>query len=724
MSETFLLDRTPQGLIGTAMDRPDGPAKVAGEATYAEEFEMANPVYGVLVRSPVALGTLDRIDETSVEDIEGFIKVMTHEKFAHETGPTGNVTPPPQGGRDITYFGQPIGLALAETFEAARDAAMRVELRISEESGGVFDYAGADYERDESTEVSQGDLEQAMADAAQTVRRDYRFGAHHSAAMEMHCAIASWDGDKLLLHTPHQMMKWGQPEIANALGIPKQNVRIYSPYIGGGFGSKLSISADSVAAALASRELGRPVIVPMSRQQVFETTSHRAATGNAIELGADADGKITAFAHHGRAYRRAEQGFVEPLLTASHFLYGGAARSLHMNVAELDIMAIGAVRAPGEAIGLQALEIAMDELAEKLEMDPLDLRLKNIPQRHPEEDIPYGSRKFAEALNQGAEAFGWSERKAQPRARREGEWWIGMGLAAAARVNLTSDSNARVTLRKDGTALVETDMTDIGTGTYAVLTQLAGELLGLSPDKVEVRLGDTDLPDSCGSGGSWGASSAGASVYVAANRIRTRLAEKLGIDAENLVLKDGQAIGENLSSSLGDLLDGEDMCEEGEFKAGVNDHDGDEVSASYGAHFAEVAVNSVTGEVRVKRQLGAFAAGRILNEKTARSQCIGGITWGIGIALTENMLFDGRDGHVVTRDLAEYHVPCHLDVPHQDVIFIDERDDRPTPIQSKGIGELGICGAAGAIVNAIYNACGVRVHDFPATPDRIIAELA
>jgi xanthine dehydrogenase YagR molybdenum-binding subunit len=498
-------------------------------------------------------------------------------------------------------------------------------------------------------------------------------------------------------------------------------VRILSPYVGGGFGSKLGISPEAVAAAIAARDLGRPVRVVMTRQQVFGMTTHRSSTRQRMRLAADRDGKLTAIGHEDRVYNLPHESFSEPTAQSTHFLYAGANRRLAQTVARVNRACTGAVRAPGEAVGMLALEGAMDELAEALTLDPIDLRKRNIPDRHPETGMPYSARRFADCMDEGAARFGWQTRNRTPGARREGEWLIGQGMAAAARVNMTSPSQARVTLHHDGSAHVETDMTDIGTGTYAILGQIAAEMLGLPLAKVEVRLGDTDLPPSAGSGGSHGASSAGSSVLIACEALRARLAERLGCDPDALTLKDGVATGANRRAALTDLLEQDGLSEEGHFEPGRTKKESSQ--AAYGAFFAEVGVNAVTGETRLRRMLGTFAAGRILNEKTARSQCQGGMIWGIGAALTEELVFDLRDGHPVNDDLAEYHLPVNRDCPPIEVDLLEERDDLACPIQSKGIGELGISGAGAAVLNAIHNATGIRVRDYPATLDRLLPGL-
>ncbi|MFN3526098.1 MAG: xanthine dehydrogenase family protein molybdopterin-binding subunit, partial [Paracoccus sp. (in: a-proteobacteria)] len=361
------------------------------------------------------------------------------------------------------------------------------------------------------------------------------------------------------------------------------------------------------------------------------------------------------------------------------------------------------------------------ELAERAGIDPVDLRKRNLPDRAPGADLPYSSRKLVEALDQGAERFGWSARKPRPCMTRQGEWWIGMGVASAARVNMMQPASARVCLGPDGGVIVETDQTDIGTGSYAILAQIAAEMLGRPMDAVEVRLGDSRYPSGAGSGGSFGASSTGSAVFRACESIRLELAVRLGIDAEALDLHDGVARGAGREAPLVQLLDGQALDRTGHIKPGRTGED--YAQASFGAFFCEVAVNAFTAETRIRRMLGAFGFGRVLNAKTARSQCLGGMVWGIGSALTEALEFDPRDGRLVNHDLAEYHVPVNRDVPDLEVILLEERDAPASPLQAKGVGELGICGAAGAVANAIYNACGARLHDFPMTPEVLLPLL-
>ncbi|SHJ50628.1 xanthine dehydrogenase YagR molybdenum-binding subunit [Palleronia salina] len=714
--QPHLLDETGQGVLSVPMPRPEGPLKVTGRAPYAAEYKAEGMATGVMVRAAITKGTY-AVDTASVEDMPGYLGVFT-DKMVRNAAQGTMGTNPAQMGDKILYLGQPIAVVVAETFEQARDIAAVLKVDYTEDDDAVCDFDGVS-DWPDSDKPDQGDLDQAMSDATFTVDSMYTTKPHNSAAMEPHAALAEWDGDKLTLHGSLQMLGYNRDEVADSLGIDAKNVRLLAPYVGGGFGSKLGMSPDCVGAAVAAKALGRPVRVVLSRNNVFEMIVLRTATRQRLRLAADKDGKLLGLGQENWQSNLPDEPMAEPVDLATHFLYGGENRRYGQHVAILNRPASGSVRAPGEAVGMLALENAMDELAEKSGIDPIELRLRNIPEKHPETGVQYSARSLAEALTEGAKAFGWDKRQ-KAGTRREGEWYIGMGVASAARTNILMESRANVTLNPDGTALVQTDMTDIGTGTYAILGQIAAEMLGLDPQKVTVELGDTDLPKSSGSGGSWGAASAGSSVFLGAKAIRRKLAERLGCEVEALRLQDGVATGGNNRRPLAELMDAP-ITEEGHIEPGQTDEDYHQ--AGYGAHFAEVAVNAVTGEVRVRRMLAAMAAGRILNRQTATSQVWGGQIWGIGTALTEAIEHDPRTGHVVNNDLAEYHVPVNLDVGDLEVMFIEERDDASSPIQAKGIGELGLSGAGAAVTNAIYNACGVRVYDYPATPDRIFPHL-
>lgn len=714
------LDEMAQGLIGTPLDRPDGSLKVTGQATYAADWQLDKVVYGVLVRGAAASGSVSSVAAGDIENLPGIVAVIADERLIRNPAQGTANQAPVQGPTDVAYFGQPVALVVAETFEQARHGAEAVEVMI-EAGDAVVDPEADTTPTEERGASAIGDLELAMQDAAYTVDATYRTPPHSSAPMEPHAATAQWEGDELVLRGSYQMLKYNRSELADALGIDAAKVRLLAPYVGGGFGSKLGISHEAVAAAIAARQLDRPVSVALTRQQVFEATMRRSESRQRIRLAADKDGALIGIGHESLVSNLPGEVFSEPVEQATHFAYRGAHRKTARQVARVNRTCAGSVRAPGEAIGMTVLENAMDELAHATGIDPVELRKLNIPERHPGKDQEFSSRRFADVLDRGAETFGWSKRSPTPGARREGEWLIGMGMASLVRVNTLAESKAEVSLKPDGTAIVETDMTDIGTGTYAILTQIAGEALGLPAHKVAVRLGDTDLPAASGSGGSWGAASSGASVLLACEEVRRQLCRRLACDEADLTLKDGEAMVANQRHTLTSILNGDQLTGEGHIEPGAASEA--RRQASYGACFSEVAVSAVTGETRICRMQGTIAAGRILNVKTARSQCVGGMIWGIGIALTEELLHDPRDGHVVNRDLAEYHLPVNLDVPRIDIEFLKERDAWANPLQAKGLGELGISGSAAAVTNAIFNATGVRVRDYPATLDKVFAGL-
>lgn len=723
--ERNLLDTMKQGVIGKPLDRPEGPLKVSGTATYSAEWKLDGCVEGMLVLADVPQGTVKAIHRDRVLAMPGVLAVLADEAMVRRSAQGTAGKAPVQDVHTVDYFGQPVALVVAETFEQARDAALALRVEYDGAADPVtFDPESPDAKVEQAPDTKRiegGDLDQAMRDAAFSIDVEYDTPGHASAAMEPHATIAHWNDDHLILRGSYQMLAFNVKEIADCLSISPKKVRIIAPYVGGGFGSKLGITHEAVAAAIASKSLGRPVRVVMTRQQVFQTVMRRSETRQRVRLATDAAGRITGLGHEALVSNLPDEDFAEPVTQATEFLYGGENRLLKVEVARICRMTAGSVRAPGEAVGMQVLEAAMDELADEVGIDPIVLRKRNLPGKVPVDGTPYSSRMLVEALEQGAAQFGWDKRKAAPCQTREGDWWVGMGMASAARVNMLIPAEARVTLKADGTALVETDQTDIGTGTYAILGQIAGEMLGLPISQVKVVLGDTTLPAGAGSGGSFGAISTGSAVMRACEAIRAKLAKQMDGDDETLEIRDGVASLNGVQRSLVDLADGKDIAEIGSIKPGKTLKDFSQ--ASYGAFFAEVGVHAFTGEVRVRRMTGAFGFGRVLNAKTARSQCLGGMVWGIGSALTEELAFDVRDGHLVNHDLAEYHVPVHADIPAIEVILLEERDAAASPLQAKGVGELGICGAAGAIANAVHNACGVRVRSFPLTLDKIIPHL-
>jgi xanthine dehydrogenase YagR molybdenum-binding subunit len=720
-----LLDRGVQDVIGKPLDRIDGPKKVSGKATYAAEYALDNVAYGFLVRATVGAGKITKLDAEAAKAMPGVIDVITdYATFLRNPQQGGETSAPTQGVEDVAYYGEIIAIVVAESYEEARDAAHHVKVDYAPGEGRYSFLAHREEaEKPKPQQIpphhKQGDIDKAMAAAAHTVDVTYTTPSQNSAAMEPHASLAIWEDGALTLYGAYQMPSSDKQQLAKSLGVSADKVRIVAAFVGGGFGSKLGIAPESVAAAIAAKRLNRPVKAVMARQQVFDATVRRSNTEQRMRLGADADGKLTAIGHETITSNLPGEDFFEPAGMATHFLYEGENRLITHDIVRLDWMLAGSMRAPGEAVGLIALEGAIDELAETMGIDPIELRRRNEPEQDPEKKIPYSSRSLIPCLDRGAKAFGWSQRKPAGTDRR-GDWLYGIGVASAARSNMLQKSAAKVSIDGQGKAHVETDMTDIGTGTYTILGQIAAEILGLPLEDVIVHLGDTDAPPGAGSGGSWGAGSSGSSVYLACEALRGQIAKAMGVDEGAMTLKDGRVIADNRSVPLAELV-GEGMEATGQIAPGHQEKTFNQ--ASYGAHFAEVAVNVVTGEVRVKRMLGVFTAGRILNEKTARSQCLGGMTFGIGCALTEELIHDPRNGKIVNRDLGEYHVPVNADVPQLEVEFLHERDIQANPLHAKGLGELGICGAAGAIGNAIYNATGVRVRDYPLTLDKLLEGL-
>ena len=718
-------------VIGIPHDRIDGPAKVTGAAPYAYERHDAAPnaAYGWMVGAAIAKGKIASMDLRAAEAAPGVLGIVTHAN-AGKLGKGNFNTAPLLGGPQIDHYEQAVVLVIADTFENARDAAKLVQIDYNVEEGS-YDLAAAKSSAVKPPEggfggapdTATGDFDGAFAKAAVKVEQTYTTPDHSHAMMEPHATTAAWNGDKLTLWTSNQMIAWGVGEVAKTLGIPKDNVRLVSPYIGGGFGSKLWVRADALLAALGARQVGRPVKVALARHQIPNNTTHRPATIQRIRIGADKDGVIDAIGHEVWS-GDLPGGGPETAAMQTRLLYRGANRMTSHRLATLNLPEGNAMRAPGEAVGLLALEVAMDELAEACGVDPVELRIRNDVQYDPEAGTqrPYSSRKLVECLRAGAEQFGWSKRKAKPGQVRDGRWLVGMGVASAFRNNLVGKSGARIGVDNKGQVIVETDMTDIGTGSYTIIGQTAAEMMGVTLDQVTVRLGDSRYPVSAGSGGQWGANSSTAGVYAAAMALRAKLAEKAGYPADQAEFEDGLVRHANKSQTLAAMAGREGVWAEDSMDYG--DLDKRYAQATFGAHFCEVGVDMDTAEVRIRRMGGAFAAGRILNPKSARSQVIGAMTMGAGAALMESLEVDTRFGFFVNHDMAEYVVPVHADIPQQTVLFIDELDDKSSPMKAKGVGELGICGAGAAVANAIYNATGLRLRDYPLTIDKLLKAQA
>ncbi|MBS0546397.1 MAG: xanthine dehydrogenase family protein molybdopterin-binding subunit [Proteobacteria bacterium] len=695
-------------VIGMPIDRIDGPAKVTGKAIYAADVGADKPVFGAIATATIAYGSIKSIDASEARRQPGVLLVWTHENAPAQAPwvPKAEdpfARPKPQlDSKKIQYYGQPVALVVATTFEAAREAAALIDVTY-EKGEGVFDLenAGKDTKTPKQDNVGKpaaskvGDVDMAMRTGFVSVDETYKTPYQNHNQMEPHASTAIWDGDKLTVHCAVQLVESAHACIATTLKLPPEKVEIVAEFIGGGFGGKLPVYGDAILAGLAARELKRPVRVVLTRQQMAHVTTHRGASVQRVRLAAQRDGTLTAIAHESLAQTARADDFVEPIVASTRSLYAAPNRFTQQRTAVLDLPIPGSMRAPGEAIGLLALEQAIDELAVKLDMDPIALRLKNEPKDDPEKHIPFSTRNLVACLQQGADRFGWNKRNPKPGANRQGQWLVGMGVAAAIRGNFLRKAEAKVTMTSAKTATVEMDMTDIGTGSYTIFAQIAAETLDIPVEAVTVKLGHSSYPDTPGSGGSFGASSCGAALLDACQKLKARL---------------DKGEGPQGLTAMGKAAPGDDYKKYAQF--------------AYGAHFAEVGVDADTGEVRLRRMLGVFDAGRILNAKTARSQLIGGMIWGVSSALYEEQPLDLRFGSFMSVDLANYHVPVHADIPSVEAATLKEFDRHANALGSKGVGELGICGAGAAVANAVYNACGARVREYPITVDKILPALS
>ena len=717
------LAHAEQGLLGRPLPRIDGPAKVSGLADYAYEGTPPGIAYAAIVGAPVGAGRVLAIDTAAAMALPGVLAVI-HGDPRMPAGDSNSRSMSQAGEDTIFFYGQPVALVVAEDQAVAREAARLVRVDV-EAAAGRFDRAAVPAERDHGlgflAPVDQGDLDAALAASAVVLDETYTTPIHFPAALEPHASTAWWDGGSLTVRSSNQVIGAARGTIAKALGIDAGRVRVLAPYVGGGFGGKTGVGAEVILAAIAAERVGRPVKIALPRRDTAYQVHHRSDTVQRVRIGCDAQGRIAAIAHESVVAQNDDGQFVEPVPFGTLPLYAGEARRFRTDLVRVDLPQTGAVRAPGEAVGTFAIECAMDELAQRLGLDPVELRRRNEPAVDPVTGKRFSSRRLLDCYDEGARRFGWPERVPAPGSVHDGEWLIGIGMAAALRGNFTVNARARVRLGADGRATVECDMTDIGTGTYTILAQVAGEMLGLPLAAIDVRIGDTDLPPTAGSGGSFGAGSAGSAVALACEDILAELARRMNAAPDELRLRDGCVTAAGRSVPLADLLRGQPLVAEG--KTGPGKETQATSQASHGAHFVEVAVNAVSGEVRVRRMVGVFDVGRVLNRKTAASQLIGGMVWGLAYALSEDAVVDTRTGHFVNPDFGEYHVAVSADVPAIEVHFIEEIDDSANPVGAKGVGELGISGAGAAVANAIHNATGVRVRDFPVTLDKLLAGL-
>ncbi|HEV7438707.1 MAG TPA: aldehyde oxidoreductase molybdenum-binding subunit PaoC [Methylobacterium sp.] len=719
-------------VVGRPTDRIDGKYKTTGTALYAYERHdvVANQAYGYVLGAGIAKGRVRAIHLDEAKRAPGVLAVVT----TLDTPRLGRGTMNAAylfGGDVIQHYHQAIAVVVAETFEQARAAAFLVRVDYAAEAGR-FDLAaeaksakpvpGDSGEGSGGDGVERvGDFEGAFAAAPVTLDATYTTADESHAMMEPHATVAAWQGDALTLWTSNQMIGWSTGSLAKILGIPKEKVRVDSPYVGGGFGGKLFVRADAVLAALAAKAAKRPVKVALTRPLIANNTTHRPATIQRVRIGTTQDGVITAIAHESTSGNLPD-GSPETAVNQTKLLYAGPNRLTAMKLAHLELPEGNATRAPGEAPGLMVLEVAMDEMAEKLRLDPVEFRIRNDTQVDP--NTPgrrFSHRDLVGCLKLGADRFGWAKRKPTPGQVRDRHWLVGMGMASAFRNNLVMKSGARVRLDGDGLVTVETDMTDIGTGSYTIIAQTAAEMMGVTLDRVVVRLGDSAFPVSAGSGGQFGANSATSGVYAACVKLREAVAQRLGINSADAVFAEGQVRSGNRAVPLGEAAAQGDLSAEDTIAFGGLDKTYQQ--STFGAHFVEVGVDADTAEIRVRRMLAVCAAGRILNPKSARSQVIGGMTMGTGAALMEELAVDTKRGFFANHDLAGYEVPDHADIPHQEVIFLDEVDPISSPMKAKGVGELGICGVGAAVANAVYNATGVRVREYPITLDKLLDRM-
>ena len=688
--------------VGTPRVRQDADLKVRGAAPYAFEQITAEATYLHPITSTVARGRVSSMDTAAAEALEGVVAVLTvfnAPKLANTDDQELSVLQ----SDGVAFRGQFIGGVVAETPEVAREAARLVEVSYDEhdhdtrlEPGDDELYAPDQVNPAYPTDSDEGDVEQAFADAAVRLDHTYTTPMEHNSPMEPHASIAVWvdQGDggspSLVLHDSTQAVHSVKNTLAPILGLEAEDVHVISPYVGGGFGSKGQPHAHNVLVALAAqRSGGRPVKLALTRQQMFSVVGYRTPTISRIRIGAESDGSLVSLWHDVVEQTSRIKEFAEQTATATRMMYSSPHRRTSHRLAPLDVPVPSWMRAPGEAPGMFALESAMDELAEACEVDPVELRRRNEPEVDPESGDPWSSRHLLECLDEGAERFGWSERQA-PGARREGEWLVGYGVASSTYPAYTfPGSTARVELAADGCYEVSIGAADIGTGAWTILAQVAADALERPVEDIRMQIGDTDFPMASVAGGSSGTSSWSTAILAAAEAFT----KEHGTDPSAGAAAEGTA---------------EDPATEGY------------AAHSFGAHFVEARVNVDTGEVRVPRMLGVFSAGRIVNPRLARSQFMGGMTFGLSMALHEESFMDHHTGHVVTQDFANYHIPSHADVGELDVHWLEEEDLRVNALGAKGIGEIGIVGSAAAIANAVHNATGVRVRDLPITPDKLL----
>ncbi|MEU6744125.1 xanthine dehydrogenase family protein molybdopterin-binding subunit [Streptosporangium sandarakinum] len=687
--------------VGAALERVEGVEKVTGRARYAYENFPDDLAYAVPVQATVARGTILGADVDAAVRLPGVIAAIWHGN-APRLAPADNAELAVLQSDRVAYRGQYVAVVVAETLQCAREAARLlridydaephdVELRADHPEMYRPDRVNAGYPAD--TEL--GDPDAALAAAPVLVDATYRTPAEHNNPMEPHATVAVWSGDGLTLHDSTQGVSALRETIAPLFGMPPENVRVISPHVGGGFGSKGAALPPVVLAALAAKHTGRPVKLAVTRQQMFAVTGYRTPTIQRVRLGADTDGRLTVIVHEAFEQSSRLREFAEQTTTPTRVMYAAPDRRTAHRLVRLDVPTPAWMRAPGEAPGMFALESAMDELAVACGIDPVELRIRNEPAAAPESGLPFSSRDLVGCLREGARRFGWAGRDPTPAARTRGRMLVGTGVAASTYPVYRRPSRASARCEPDGRFTVRIAAADIGTGARTILTQVAADALRVTPDRVRVEVGDTALPAASLAGGSAGTASWGTAVVRACEAL-----------LEELDLRGGDVPAEGLEATA-------DTAEEVGGQPEYARH-------AFGAQFAEVGVDLDTGEARVLRLLGVFAAGRIVNPVTARSQFVGGMTMGMSMALLEESVMDREFGDYLNHDLAQYHVPTAMDLPDVQAYWIEEDDPHLNPLGVKGIGEIGIVGTAAAVANAVHHATGVRVRDLPIRLDKLV----
>jgi xanthine dehydrogenase YagR molybdenum-binding subunit len=728
--------------IGTATSRVDGRAKVTGEAKYAGEFNASDLAYGSVIESTIPKGRITRIDASEALRVEGVLEVLTHqnrpdmaesdEAWKDDVAPEEGSPFRPLYDDTIKFSGQPIAVVLAKEWEVARYAASLVRIEYEREAF----VTNLHKERDRAfvvkkPEKPRGDAEKAYAAADVHHEADYFIPTEHHNPMELFASTVIWDGGgKLTVYDKTQGVQNVQRYLCSAFEKKADEIRVLSPFVGGAFGSGLRPQYQVALAVLGALKLQRSVRLVLTRQQMYGL-GHRPATIERIALGAKADGTLDAITHEAIAVTSQFEDFSRNDTAWSALLYKCANAKYVHRLARLDVPTSCDMRAPGAATGVYALESAMDELAVALKLDPIEFRLRCYSDRDQNEDIPYTSKRLRECYRQGAEAFGWGSRVPEPRSMRDGSELVGWGMATGVWEALQMPAAARIVLTANGHAEVSCAASDIGTGTYTILAQVAADTLGLPIESISIKLGDSTLPQAPVEGGSWMAATAAHAVAAAAEEVRKELlalakaikgSPLADARPEDVVLADGKLTSKQEASRVVSIADAMRHAAIDRIEKEKVHNFPDDSSHARNAHsavFAEAKVDEQLGVIRVTRVVSAVAAGRILNTKTAHSQIMGSVVWGIGMALHEETLFDHRFGRIMNPNIAEYHVPVNADVQDIKVIFVDEPDEIINPLGIKGLGEIGIVGVAAAIANAIYHATGKRVRDLPITLDKL-----